>query len=247
MPDDGVDVTEFLPPRPGSRRITTERRVRLGDVTPSGRLRLDAIARYLQDIAADDVDDAGVEGSWVTRRVVLRLGELPAYGTPLTVATFCTGAGPRWAERRTDLLVGDRQAVQARAIWVFLDPDGATAALPPGFFEHYGDAADRRVSSRLQLGPPPVDAATRAWPLRRTDFDVLDHVNNAIGLAAAEDELARRPARRAERQLTRVQIEYRAAIDPGEEPTLVARWGDEMLDCWLCVADEVRVATRVEW
>ncbi len=245
--DAPVDDPEFLDVSPGSRRITAERRVRLGDVTPSGRLRLDAVARYLQDIAADDVDDAGVEGSWVTRRVVLRLGALPPYGTPLTVETFCTGAGPRWAERRTNLLVGDRPAVEARAIWVFLNRDGGTAPLPPGFFEHYGHAADRRVSGRLQLGPPPSGASRRAWPLRRSDFDVLDHVNNAIALAAVEDELASRPARQAERRLSDVQIEYRAPIDPGDAPTLVASWSDDALGCWLCVGDEVRVAARVGW
>ncbi|MFM2113860.1 MAG: hypothetical protein RL643_818, partial [Actinomycetota bacterium] len=31
--------------------------MRLGDVTPKGRLRLDATARYLQDIATDDALD----------------------------------------------------------------------------------------------------------------------------------------------------------------------------------------------
>ena len=35
------------------------RRVRLGDASPRGRLRLDACARYLQDIANDDSRDAG--------------------------------------------------------------------------------------------------------------------------------------------------------------------------------------------
>ena len=40
----------------------------------SGRVRLDALARYLQDVAADDVDDAGVEGAWVMRRMAFRAG-----------------------------------------------------------------------------------------------------------------------------------------------------------------------------
>ena len=37
--------------------------MRLADVTPGGRLRLDALARYLQDVAGDDVDDAGITGA----------------------------------------------------------------------------------------------------------------------------------------------------------------------------------------
>ena len=242
--DASVDDSEFVEAAPDVRRVTGARRVRLGDVTSSGRLRLDAVARYLQDIAADDVDDAGVEGSWVTRRVDLRLGELPRYGTALTVETFCTGAGPRWAERRTNIVVGDRQEVQARAIWVFLNREGGTAPLPAGFFEHYGAAAGRRVSGRLRLAPPTDDAPERAWPLRASDIDVLDHVNNAVALAAVEDELARRPARR---RLATMQVEYRAPIDPGDEPGLVTTWDDDALSCWLRVDGDVRVAARVEW
>lgn len=244
-----MEDSEYLDPAPGTRTLSGARRVRLGDVTTSGRLRLDAVARYLQDIAADDVDDAGVEGAWVMRRVALRIHELPSYGTPVTVDTFCTGAGPRWAERRTDIRVGDRIAVQARAIWVFLSPAGGPAPLPPGFYEHYASAATRRVSGRLQLPLPASDAAVRPWPLRVTDFDVLDHVNNAVGLAAAEDELARRRSdpSRARRRLTTAQIEYRAPIDPGDDPMLVSAWGDDALSCWLRVGDDVRVAVRVEW
>ena len=45
--------------------------MRLGDVDPSGRLRLDAIARYLQDVASDDAADAGLDTGWVARRTLI--------------------------------------------------------------------------------------------------------------------------------------------------------------------------------
>ena len=48
-----------LPERPATGRVVVRTRpVRLGDVDERGRLRLDATARYLQDIATDDVNDA---------------------------------------------------------------------------------------------------------------------------------------------------------------------------------------------
>ena len=40
------------------RRFGADRPIRLSDADAAGRLRHDAIARYLQDIAADDVLDA---------------------------------------------------------------------------------------------------------------------------------------------------------------------------------------------
>ena len=48
----------ILVPVPGRGRVyTASRRVRLGDADPGGRLRLDAIARYVQDVSDDDTRD----------------------------------------------------------------------------------------------------------------------------------------------------------------------------------------------
>ena len=42
--------------RPAAGRVfSTARRVRSTEVTPAGRLRLDALARYLQEAAEDDL------------------------------------------------------------------------------------------------------------------------------------------------------------------------------------------------
>ena len=38
-----------------ARRFSARRPIRLSDTDERGRLRLDAVARYLQDVAADDV------------------------------------------------------------------------------------------------------------------------------------------------------------------------------------------------
>ena len=57
-------------PGPGAGRVY-EQAIRPGiaDATPSGRCRLDAIARWLQDIAYADLVDAGFEGrgAWIVR------------------------------------------------------------------------------------------------------------------------------------------------------------------------------------
>ena len=48
--------------------------------------------------------------------------------------------------------------------------------------------------------------------MRFTDFDVLDHVNNAVYWEAVEEELARRRELRAP---LRAELEHRAPIEPG--------------------------------
>ena len=49
----------FLPDPAHGRVFTTARAVRSTDVTPAGRLRFDALARYLQEAAEDDLAGAG--------------------------------------------------------------------------------------------------------------------------------------------------------------------------------------------
>ena len=70
----------------------------------------------------------------------------------------------------------------------------------------------------MQHAEAPEDEATvsarHAFPLRFTDFDVLNHVNNAVYWEAVEEELARRRELRAP---LRAELEHRAAIEPGAE------------------------------
>lgn len=220
------------------------RPVRLADVTPTGRLRLDALARYLQDVAADDVDDAGIEGAWVVRRTALRVGDLPTFREVIELDTFCSGTGGRVAERRTSVRLDGDVRVEATAIWVHIDDAGRPAALKDWFWDLYGTAANgRRVSGRLRLPPPPDDASRRPWPTRHTDLDVLGHVNNSIAWAALEDEVARARASGDDR-IVAAEMEYRAPIDVDDVCELrVAPTGDG-LACWVVVDDEVRTAVR---
>ena len=77
--------------------------MRLGDVSPSGRLRLDAVARYLQDVSADDTADAALpdaRGLGGAHARVIEVAPFPRYLEPLALATWCSGTGSHWAERR---------------------------------------------------------------------------------------------------------------------------------------------------
>ncbi len=96
--------------RPACGRVYETRRiVRSTDVAPSGRLRLDSVALYLQSAAEDDLADAGLAEPvvWLMRRCQLSISSLPAAGERLAIRTFCSGTGPRWAERTTTLCGAD--------------------------------------------------------------------------------------------------------------------------------------------
>ena len=184
-------ATELLPAPGHGRRFGATRSVRLGDVDPAGELRLDAIARYLQDVASDDALDADLPNAlaWVVRRTMVRIDRPAAIGESVDLTTFCTGAGRSWAERRTSIEGAQGASIEAVSLWVQVDPaSGRPARLTDEFFAIYGSAAGGRVvSSKLSLPAPPTPTADGSgWRFRATDLDQFDHVNNAAQWAIAE-------------------------------------------------------------
>ena len=224
---------EIVPVPERGRVFRRGQEVRLADVSPGGRLRLDAFARYLQDVSNDDARDSGIPDpmAWVVRRMVIEVRQFAIFGEMLELTTFCSGIGSRWAERGV-AAVGDRGAVMnAATVWVHLDLDTMTPKrLPTGFETVYGEAAGgRTVRSRLVHAAPPSGAASTRWPVRFADFDLLGHMNNAAYWIPVEELLAVHRERRAP---MRAELEYRAPIEVGHELALVVDEGVQ-LRAWL--------------
>jgi acyl-ACP thioesterase len=199
----------------------------LADAAPSGRVRLDALARWLQDVALADVVDAGLGEAalWVVRRTRLAVTRFPRFGETANVSTFCSATGRMWAQRRTTVATAGGGLVEAVALWVHLDPE----SLRPMPFsaqelEIYGpSAAGREVKARLRHPGPPEDASSRPWRFRSTELDVADHINNAAYWSVLEDELLAGPDPSA----IDVELEFRTPAQPGEHAVLSAgaqRW-----------------------
>src|SRR5947208_4945790 len=97
--------TEMVGPPEGGRVFEQELRPGLADCAPSGRIRLDALARWLQDVAYAAVEEAGVAGAavWVVRRARMHVKRFPRFGSQFVLATFCSGLGRMLAARRTTM------------------------------------------------------------------------------------------------------------------------------------------------
>jgi len=71
---------------PSAGRVFAGRRtIRSTDVTPAGVFRLDALARYLQDVAEDDVAATGWQApyGWLLRRCTVTARSYPRLGARL--------------------------------------------------------------------------------------------------------------------------------------------------------------------
>jgi acyl-ACP thioesterase len=219
--------------------------VYVGDCGPDARVRLDGLARFLQDEAGDDAADAGDPGGpgWVVRRTVVEVAQRPVLREDLEVATFCGGWGRRWAERRTSITGSAGGRVEAASLWVHVDPaTGRPRSLPPEFHDAYGEAAGgREVSARQRHAlEVPVGAASAPWLVRAVDLDILGHVNNAVGWAVLEEALELAGARDVSVGL-RAEVEYRRSLELVDDVALLWVGGGPgttasdgiVLRCWL--------------
>jgi acyl-ACP thioesterase len=212
-----VQLTELVAPPTEGRVFTDRARAGLGDVAPSGRVRLDTVARWLQDAAFADLLDSGIpdDGVWIVRRLRLRVERFPRMHEHVAVATWCSGAGGLVAERRTTVRGDEGGLVEAVALWVHLDRSGARPRpMADGFEAVYGpSAAGRRVRARLRhRGEPPEGAAAAPWRFRAADLDLADHVNNAVYWQTLEEDLASDGVP----EPFDAEIEHRAPGDVGE-------------------------------
>jgi acyl-ACP thioesterase len=220
-----------------TRRFASRRQIRLSDTDADGRLRLDAVARYLQDVASDDWLDAGFESSesvWVVRRTELTVEQPFADDTVVALETWCSGIAAAAASRRYSL-TGDRGGrIEAESVWIHLDRELQPVRLPESFREVYGpSAAGHGVVTRFSLALPPADAHGEHWPLRQTDEDRLGHVNNAVYWVPLEEQFGA--------DVRHAVLEYRKPVDVGDD-ALVVLDGSQL---WITVAGEVRAAAAI--
>jgi acyl-ACP thioesterase len=229
-------VIEFVALTNEGRHFSRQRPIRISDCGPDGHLRLDGVARYLQDVGTDDWDDVGTGSSfaWVARRTALRLapgGRWPKLGEDVQLITWCGGTGAAWAERRTNLIVDGELMIETASLWVPVNASGQPQRIPQSFIDLYGIAAQgRKVPGRVERSVPPDGATSQLWALRRSDIDVIDHVNNAA-LWQAVNEIVGGPVEYA-------VLTFHGAVFESDHVSLVTAVGQ----LWLVVDGEVRVS-----
>ena len=252
--------------KPSSGRVfTTERRVRLGDTSPDGLVRLDALARYLQDIARDDSADAKYPKpmAWVVRRSLIEVVKFPKLQEWLMLSTWCSGFGGRWAERSTEIKGDQGGLVNAVTLWVYLDErTGTPCRLSEKFHRVWGESSGgRRVSPRLVLPHDiPVDAARLPWSIRAVDMDAMNHMNNAAHWCALEEAIValkpdiyelvnvcERAARlpQVPRACLRAELEHIAPVEGQSETILFASQSASSVSAWLTAEGSIATSAKV--
>lgn len=211
-----------------------------------GRLRLDAVARYLQDIAIEDVEETGwglPEHLWFIRSIRVDVVAPFLRDRDVELVTWCSGLAPIAAGRRWSLAGEAGGRIEVDSVWIHLGPDERPARLE-GFGVYAEATGGRSVSTKLHLAPPPAGAPEAAWPLRVADIDLHGHLNNAAYWQAVEERLARRGWDVA--APLRARLDYRHPIDLGEVVALAESEEDGVLTIGFVAGGSAKAVARVE-
>ncbi|NNC79891.1 MAG: hypothetical protein HKN94_07025 [Acidimicrobiales bacterium] len=233
----------FVPLPPSGRTFVTERRVSIADCRPDGRMELDAVARFLQDAGNDDTDDAGMAElglAWIARRAQIEVLQSAVARELLTLTTWCSGTGSRWAERRTTIRGEHGAHVEAAAVWVHIDAEtGRPTPWGESFAASYLEATEgRTVDSKLRHPkrlPEDGDRNEMPWRFRRTDLDGFGHVNNTAYLAVIEEAFGEHAP-----EAMYVEVEWRKPSDAGEDLTVTEMFTDDGAQMWIRAGEEIR-------
>ncbi|MBD0861068.1 acyl-ACP thioesterase [Gordonia sp. zg691] len=262
----GVSAGPLPDRKPGSQFYEVGYRVRTGDVDQDMRVRLDAVARYLQDVANDNIEatDFGhTDPFWIVRRTIIDVIVPFTWPAAVTAQRWCGALSTRWTNMRVRLIAEHETnrfnpdprptgLIETEAFWINVNEQGVPSRLSDEAFSMLSSMTDehrlrwRSMNPEKAPAPEEINSPDREHVLRITDFDPFKHLNNAAYLEAVEDELVEHP------DLTdgphRVVIEYLRPIVPGTRLIVRRVRSDDQLTVWLLMpgsGDELVVAATV--
>ncbi|HET6759133.1 MAG TPA: acyl-ACP thioesterase domain-containing protein, partial [Propionibacteriaceae bacterium] len=103
--------------------------LRAADIDCSGRLRLDAAARHIQDIGQDQLRESGFEPIhplWIVRRTMIDLIEPIEFRDELRLRQWCSATSTRWCEKRVRIDGRKGGLVDSEAFWININQDTLT-------------------------------------------------------------------------------------------------------------------------
>jgi acyl-ACP thioesterase len=201
--------------------------LRVADVDRTGRLRLDAVARHIQDVGQDHVHALSFYKTHpvgVVRRTVIDLIAPIAFQDVLRLRRWCSGTSTRWCEIRVRIDGAKGGLIESEAFWININPDTGT---PSRFSDDFLDELQRTTDIHRLRWAPYLSAGAREdadqireYPVRFADIDLFDHMNNAVYWSVVEDYLSARPELLG--SPLRVTLEHESPIALGDKLEILA-------------------------
>ncbi|OBK10691.1 acyl-[acyl-carrier-protein] thioesterase [Mycobacterium asiaticum] len=201
--------------------------LRVGDIDRTGRLRLDAACRHIQDIGQDQLREMGFEEThplWIVRRTMVDFIRPIEFQDMLRCRRWCSGTSNRWCEMRVRVDGRKGGLIESEAFWININRETQMPSrIADDFLAglHKTTSVDRlRWKGYLKPGNRDDAAEIHEFPVRVTDIDLFDHMNNSVYWSVVEDYLASH-AELLDAPL-RVTIEHEAPVALGDKLEIIS-------------------------
>ena len=212
------------------------------------QLGLVGIARYVQEAGYQHLqytDMTDVHPHWIMRRAVVDVLRPVEWPDRVRVRRWCSGISSRWCSMRVRFDGDNGGLVETEGFWINVSKETmGPARLSDEFVQTMTTTTDEvRLRWKPWLTERPHDGAGLDFPLRRTDIDHFEHVNNTAYWHGVIEALADEP------DLTsgpyRAVIEYAKPIMYGEKVRIEKRRTGDVVDMAFTVDGDVRTFAQV--
>ncbi|GAA1457541.1 acyl-[acyl-carrier-protein] thioesterase [Williamsia maris] len=213
------------------------------DMDQFEQLSVDGVARYLQEVGAYHLIDAGAmetDPFWIVRRTVIDMIEPVSWPNTLTLSRWCAALSSRWCNMRVKIVGDHGGRIETEAFWIHMNMETRGPGHIEGkFLEMLGSTTDdRRLKWSPWLTTPMAQESPRTFQIRHSDTDRFGHVTNAIYWQALREVFPEVPDVVAGKH--RLVIEYNKPIMYGEEVHLTTTPIDDGVLVYLSVDGRAR-------
>ena len=192
------------------------------DLDGNLHLRLDGIARYIQEVGSQNLVDAGESEDHphrLVQRTVIDVIEPIEFPNDVSFSRWCSGLSSRWCTMRVDLVGSDGGRIETQGFWIAINSTPLTPQrVSDPLIERDASTTDvHRLTWRPWLQHPTDADESMPFPLRRSDIDVFEHVTKTAYWHAIHEAMALVP--NVCTPPYRAVIEYRRPIKYGEDVT----------------------------
>ena len=200
--------------------------LRVADVDRTGRLQFDAATRHIQDIGSDQLREMGYEEThplWIVRRTMIDMIRPIEFKDMLRLRRWCSGTSNRWCEMRVRIDGRKGGLIESEAFWININRETqGPARISDDFLSGLRRTTDidrLRWKAYLKAGRREDAVDVRRYPVRVSDIDIFDHMNNSVYWSVIEDYLSAHPAL-LEAPL-RVTIEHDLPVALGDDLEII--------------------------
>ncbi|MCV7014824.1 acyl-[acyl-carrier-protein] thioesterase [Mycolicibacterium madagascariense] len=196
----GLAKTMMPVPDPHPDVFDTQWPLRVADVDRRGRLKFDAATRHIQDVGSDQLREMGYDEThplWIVRRTMIDLIEPIEFKDILRLRRWCSGTSNRWCEMRVRIDGRKGGLMESEAFWININRETqGPSRISDDFLAglRRTTTVDRlRWKAYLTAGGRDTADETRDYPVRASDIDIFDHMNNSVYWSVVEEYLDAHP------------------------------------------------------